>query len=375
MILEGINLPISSLFVLNGNNLYGKDLTNLIGRVNRLNLVFSQPPKLGLLMPQVHFVNSEEYNRKKGNFENKVRLLRSSVFADNVKNPTLENFDLENKENKDNADKCKEIVENESIFFTAPDDPVQELKRRMISLGMNTIYTISDELCQMILGKIYRIKDHPKLHESHFLERLRYLFIRHCDDSIIDDGFARLKNDKAIAYYKMFFENRKQSLKENVAREVAYFQRRVTEGDSLMYIGESYGEQAYAVTGREAYHNVYIDLSRKNSRQLANIAIVKQKMEEDFVSFKLRMFFQLMLDYSILSEDEYYEILYGTTDRKKIYLVKTGLTINLINRLEKDDQLKNIAFDRNGNLVTNDMFDDYLEEADDFYRFELSRFL
>lgn len=375
VILEGINLPISSLFILNGNNLYGKDLTNLIGRVNRLNLVFSRPPKLGLLMPQVHFVNSEEYNRKKGNFENKIRLLRSSVFADNVKNPTLENFDIESKENKDNADKCKEIVENESIFFAATDDPVQELKRRMISLGMNTIYTITDELCQMILGKIDRIKDHPKLHESHFLERLRYLFIRHCDGSIVDDEFARLKNDKAIAYYKMFFDNRKQSLKENVAREVSYFQRRVAEGDSLMYIGESYGEQAYVATGREAYHNVYIDLSRKSSRQLANIAIVKQKMEEDFVSFKLRMFFQLMLDYSVLSEDEYYEILYGTTDRKKIYLVKTGLTINLINRLEKDGQLKNITFDKNGNLVTNDLFEDYLTDADDFYRFELSRFL
>ncbi len=375
VILEGINLPISSLFVLNGNNLYGKDLTNLIGRVNRLNLVFSQPPKLALLMPHVHFVNSEEYNRKKGNFENKIRLLRNSVFADNVKNPTLENFDIENKENKGNADKCKEIVESESIFFTAPDDPVQALKRRMISLGMNTIYTISDELCRTILGKIDRIKDHPKLHESHFLERLRYLFIRHCDGSIFDDEFARLKNDKAIAYYKMFFDNRKLSLKENIAREVSYFQRRVAEGDSLMYIGESYGEHAYAVAGHEAYHNVYIDLSRKSIRQLANIAIVKQKIEEDFVSFKLRMFFQLMLDYSILSEDEYYEILYGTTDRKKIYLVKTGLTINLINRLEKDDQLKNITFDRNGNLITNDLFNRYLEEADDFYRFELSRFL
>ena len=213
VILEGINLPISSLFILNGTNLYGKDLTNLIGRVNRLNLVFSQPPKLDLLMPQVHFINSEKYNRKKGNFENKIRLLRSSVFADIVKNPTLENFDIENKENKDNVDKCKEIIENESIFFAAPDDPVQELKQRMISLGMNTIYTISDELCQTILGKIERIKDHPKLHESHFLERLRYLFIRHCDGSIVDDEFARLKNDKAIAYYKMFFENRKQSLK------------------------------------------------------------------------------------------------------------------------------------------------------------------
>ena len=173
----------------------------------------------------------------------------------------------------------------------------------------------------------------------------------------------------------MFFKNRKQSLKENVAGEVAYFQRRIAEGDSLMYIGESYGEEPYTTIGRESYHNVYIDLSKKNSRQLANIAIVKQKIEEDFVSFKLRMFFQLMLDYSILSEDEYYEILYGTTDRKKIYLVKTGLTINLINRLEKDNQLQNITFDRNGNLITNALFETYLKEADDFYRFELSRFL
>lgn len=375
VILEGINLPISSLFVLNGTNLYGKDLTNLIGRVNRLNLVFSQPPKPGLLMPQVHFVNSEEYNRRRGNFENKIRLLRSSVFADNVKNPTLENFDIENKENKDNVDKCKEIVENESIFFAVAEDPIQELKRQMISLGMNTIYTISDELCQTILEKINRIKDRPELHERHFLERLRYLFIRHCDSNIIDNEFARLKNDKAIAYYKMFFKNRKQSLKENIAREVAYFQRRIAEGDCLMYIGESYGERAYVTTGREAYHNIYIDLRGKSSRQLANIAIVKQKIEEDFVSFKLRMFFQLMLDYSILSEDEYYEILYGTTDREKIYLVKTGLTINLINRLEKDNQLQNITFDRNGNLVTNALFDTYLKGADDFYRFELSRFL
>ena len=375
VILEGINLPISSLFILNGDNLYGKDLTNLIGRVNRLNQVFSQPPQLSLLMPQVHFVNSEKYNRKKGNFENKIRLLRSSVFEDSVKNPILENFNMEEEKNSSSAEKCKEIIEIEDAFFSATCDPIQELKRRMISLGMNTIYTISDCLCQSIMGKIDRIKNHPRLHETHFLDRLRYLFIRYCDGDIVDDEFARLKNDKAIAYYKLFFENRKLSLKESIVREVAYFKRRVSMGDSLMYIGKSYGEQAYTLTGRGAFHNVYLDLSKKTDRQLVNIAIVKQKMEEDFVSFKLRMFFQLMLDYSILSDDEYYEILYGTTDRKKIYLVKTGLTINLINRLEKDDQLKNILFDKNGNLVTNDLFDAYLRSADDFYRFELSRFL
>lgn len=376
VILEGINLPISSLFILNGTNLHGKDLTNLIGRVNRLDQVFSEPPKLELLMPCVHFVNSDKYNRKKGNFENKIRLLRSSVFEDKVNNPILVHFDSdEAQKNPATAEKCKEIIENESAFFSAADDPVQEFKRRMIALGINAIYVITDELCQTILDKINRIKDHPQLHESHFLDRLRYIFIRHCVESIVDDEFARLKNDKAIAYYKMFFENRKQSLKENIAREVRYFKQRVSEGDSLMYIGESYGELPYKLTGRSAYHNVYIDLSTKSDRQLANIAIVKQKMEEDFVSFKLRMFFQLMFDYSILDEDEYHQILYGTTNQKKIFLVKTGLTINLINRLEKDDQLKNITFDKNSNLVTNEQFEKYLKHADDFYRFELSRFL
>ena len=375
VILEGINLPISSLFILNGTNLYGKDLTNLIGRVNRLNQVFSQPPKLELLMPQIHFVNSEKYNRKKGNFDNKMRLLRSSVFEDDVKNPILENFDIENPKNKVNADRCKVIVDNEETFFTISEEPVHRLKCRMISLGMNNIYMISDDLCELILRKINRIKDHPKLHKSHFLERLRYLFIRHCDNSIIDDEFLRLKNDKAIAYYKLFFEHRKLSLREKITREVAYFKKRVSEGDSLMYIGESYGEQAYSSGNRESNHFVYVDLSKKTDRQLVNIAIVKQKMEEDFVSFKLRMFFQLMLDYSILSDEEYYEILYGTTDRKKIYLVKTGLTINIINRLEKDNQLENITFDRYGNLSINEQFEVYLDSVDDFYRFELSRLL
>lgn len=36
VILEGVNLPIDTLFILSGNNLHKKDLLNLIGRVNRL---------------------------------------------------------------------------------------------------------------------------------------------------------------------------------------------------------------------------------------------------------------------------------------------------------------------------------------------------
>ena len=260
MVLEGINLPITSLFILNGTNLHGKDLTNLIGRVNRLNLVFTKSPKLELLMPQIHFVNNDQYNRKNGNFENKMRLLKSSMSEDNVKNPVLASFSFEEAEkNRDNIEKCREIINDENFFFSDTNNPVQELKHRMISLGINTIYNISDSLCQMILEKISRIVNHPKLHDMHFLDRLRYVFIRHFDEYIIDDEFRRLKNDKAIAYYKMYFENRSKSLKENIAHEVAYFNRRIAEGESLLYIGDSYGERPYAPNGR----NVYIDLKKR----------------------------------------------------------------------------------------------------------------
>lgn len=84
----------------------------------------------------------------------------------------------------------------------------------MIALGMNNIYTITDELCQTILGKIDRIKNHPKLHEGHFLERLRYLFIRHCDGSIVDDEFARLKTTKQLPTIKCFSIIEKNRLKK-----------------------------------------------------------------------------------------------------------------------------------------------------------------
>ncbi|MBI6674466.1 DEAD/DEAH box helicase, partial [Pseudomonas syringae] len=96
VILEGVNLPIDSLFIFNTYDLDGKSLTNLIGRVNRLNEVFQDRKKsLEGLLPPIHFVNSDEFNRKGGKMENKIRLLKNGVFKDKVENPLLLNFDLE----------------------------------------------------------------------------------------------------------------------------------------------------------------------------------------------------------------------------------------------------------------------------------------
>ena len=376
VVLEGINLPIDSLFILSGAGMQEKDLVNLIGRVNRLDYIFSKPSHLEKLMPPIHFVNSSEFNRKKGNLEAKMKLLRKSMYADRVRNPILHSFDIEKaKQSGDDAAKCEMILQEDAVFFSAPETETQHLKQRMVALGVSGMYSLKDCVVDSLLKRIKAMQQNNHKQDIHFLERLQRVFVSGLTSYIIDREFLRLDNDRAIAYYKRYYKDRKRSLKENILSELAYFHRRIDSGDSKMFIGESYGEIPYSSAGADAHKNVYIDLSEKTNSELVNIAIIKQKIEEDFTSFKLRMFFQLMFEYEIISEPEYCEIMYGTTDRKKIELMKMGLSMSLIGRLQEDEQIDNIGFDTYGNVYTEPQFEKYRDSADDFYRFELDRYL
>ena len=105
------------------------------------------------------------------------------------------------------------------------------------------------------------------------------------------------------------------------------------------------------------------------------IEVVKLKMEDDFISFKLNKFIVMLHDYELISDDDYNKYIYGTTDQKKIGLTKIGLSVSLISRLEKDDQLKYLRFDSANNLIASKEFNQYKDNANDFYRFEIERFI
>lgn len=98
-------------------------------------------------------------------------------------------------------------------------------------------------------------------------------------------------------------------------------------------------------------------------------------MENDFVSFIINKFILMMHDHDLISDDEYNLYIYGTLDKEKIRLTKFGLSGNLISRLESDGQMDNITFDEFGNLQTNDKFEKFKKSIDDFYRFQINRFL
>ena len=89
--------------------------------------------------------------------------------------------------------------------------------------------------------------------------------------------------------------------------------------------------------------------------------------------FTVFLIYHKQLEYDILSATEYNEIVYGTNDSKKIDLLKMGLTISMISRLEEEKQLQNISLDANGNMHTTAAFEAYKREVDDFFRFSLDR--
>jgi len=384
VILEGMNLPIDTLFIFNTRSLQGKELMNLIGRVNRLNTIFGQAGnRLERLLPKVHFINNEEHNRVRSKMENKIALLRSRVFDDEIKNPTLEAFDIEalsipaaSKENY--VEKVTAVQENERFLTATPETKEDEIRAYLIQSGIIDFYSDPAEvICRFIAESPALATNPPEWWTAApMMEKIEYLFLRDID-SIADFEVSRLSHAEARNYYEShILIAQKKSLNENINSQVKYFKKKADSQDSKMYFGLSYGEEPYET---ESYlspsNNAYVDLANKNGRQLVNLAVVKLKMEDDFVSFKVNKFIVMLFDYGLISADEYNRYIYGTTDEKKIRLTKYGLSVGIISRLEEDGQLDNLEFDEFNNLRATPALEEFLLTVNDFYRFEIRRYI
>ncbi|MBT1705291.1 DEAD/DEAH box helicase [Chryseosolibacter indicus] len=381
VILEGMNLPIDTLYVLNTYSLQGKELTNLIGRVNRLNNIFSNENKtLEKLLPKVHFLNNEDYNRKGSSMTSKIEMLRSRTFPDTIENPILESFDFTklkiNADQKDRAKKKYEQIKRDEEFLSKdPQTHLEKLKQNLIESGISNFYSNVDRLSDLIALRLDGLVKTATWGAYDVIEKIWALFVNDID-YIMDKEFARLRYSEARAYYKNhILISQRRALKQNINYTVGYFKSRIADNNGLTFFGTTYGEQSIDPLDEAATSQLYIDLTSKTETELVNLAIVKLKIEDDFVSFKVNKFIVMLYDYDLISTNDYNEYVYGTTDQHKIELTKIGLNIGLINKLEADGQLKNIFLDEYNNLAANAEFMDYKSSANDFYRFELERFL
>lgn len=361
VILEWINLPIDALFISSCYNQNIKKIINLIWRVNRLNDVFcSEEFDIHKLLPKIHFLKENN---------SKIEYLRTDIFKDEVKNPILESStkDLKNKNQK--------IIEEEKFVLENYSEDKKKIKKDIISLWITNYYYNIDSLINHIV-ELEKNKDNITM-ESIF-DEINRVFLNDTWN-ISDYKIRRLSHRSARDYYKNYMLiTVKKSIKENIARHLFYCEQKLENDDPHLYVWEQFGEVDYSYSTwryNETHIKLYVDLRGKSKKELVNITIRKLKVEEDFISFHLTKFIEFLHKYDFISESIYNEFMYWTNEEDEIKLIKYWLSLPLIARLKRDNQIGNLEFDINNNLTGNEEFQSYLEIMDDFEKFEIQRYL
>ncbi|WP_415799856.1 hypothetical protein, partial [Flavobacterium cucumis] len=179
----------------------------------------------------------------------------------------------------------------------------------------------------------------------------------------------------------------KQHLSQRINSLLIHFSNKIKDKDPFLYIGTAYGDATSIEAGKPSryeelnnnykdWKKVYVNLET-TEQSLVNLAIVKLKIEEDFVSYQLTLLMAFLYDFNIISKDYYYKYIYGTTDERLINLVRFGLSVSVINKLEIDNQIDNLGLDRNGNLKAKDKikFENYLNLQSELFQFEIRKYL
>lgn len=375
VVLEGVNLPIQTLFILNTFKLHNKDLTNLIGRVNRLNEIFSKLKNAELLIPKIHFINTEKYNRVRSNMTRAIRELRTGLDEDEVENPLLYEFDIgkyDPEKDQSKIDRAEKIIQEEQVVDSEPNDEIEAMKRSMIQLGLNNLYNLSDHLCETILNRVNSL---DVTENVDIIGIIHTVFIKDITEHISDPEFARLDKVETQGYYRRFIEEyRALPFKRSINRVVAGFiaRRNDPEKSNLIYLGSRIGE---LTSPKGGFEKVYVDLGSKNNSGFVNLAIGKLKLENDFLHYKLAMIIQLLFDYNKLSAEQYNLILHGTSDIEKLKLMRLGMTSGMISKLEADEMMTNITVNTNNQIEVNAAFLSYLDQQDDFVKFEINKII
>ncbi len=375
VILEGINLPIDNLFILDARGQSNAKLLNLIGRVNRLNDVFDKDVgTLDKLLPTVHFINSKYY---RGNMQNKIKNLYDEE-TDEVTNPLLLNCNVDSlKYSFDKKEKIKnknnEILELEHIYSEETTDEITILKKKLMKNGMDQLISLKTENVSKILNRIknYDLKQNM---DKDVIDKVKELLV--VDLEIIDRSFKRLKNDAAVRYYKRFINvSRRDNLSGQIESQLEFFKVQRKNGNNYMYIGQGFGECKGPYLSEANMGDVYIDLRTKTDEELVNLLIIKTKIEQDFLSYQYLRAVSFLRDVKIISKDEFNIEIYGTADEKKIDLLKLGITAGLLKILNSENQIKNIEKDQYGNIQGNAALKRFYMTSDDYTKFEIEKYI
>ncbi len=364
VILEGMNLPIETLFIMNTYKLDEKQLINLIGRVNRLNYVFSEDKlDVGKLLPPVHFIDSNEWNSRTSNIENTVQKL-ASVSKDKIDNPLLPDYSATTYKKQEAEKKAKQM--QDSLLSEEKNDEINQLKKVFYKYGLNKFYRA---LSVNFFNELnLQVKRYQNSDNKDVIKVLSYIFIMPFLNNITDYEFKRLNNVAAIKYYENYYKLFSSTfLSEKIKLMFKYLKK----GPRIFYIGQQFGEINYEGSSAQ----LFIDKTKKTDEELINIAIAKIKMEDDFLSYTLNNFLSFMNEVGVIDEQVLNSYLYGFEEEDIIKFNKLGIPGFILSMLREDKQLSNIEILSNGRVIGNDVYKNYKFSKDNFIQFHLDKYI
>lgn len=331
-LLEGINLPIERMFVLDVRKGLGhlkpSQFKNLIGRVNRFSEIFSgnTVSSLNKLNPQIHIVGVDGYMPSEANIRKFLKKVMYVNFVDKdkVENVLLEGSVIndENKEQYDNALITMDSIEP-GIIDVSMNTPKTDIGLKLIQNNIMEIDVFENEgAIEDILEK-YREEKGNVADSSSLITLIFDAFISFIDDNHKNrvKSLTRLKSDKAQMFYAMFLDWKVENIPLGVmvAKFVAYWKN--LKSGTPVFVG-SWGD----VAKENSYREVFTYISGKTVREQVNLAIVRIKEEEDFLDYFLFRFVDVLNDVGLIDVEFYKVVKYGTSNDKTIKMIQSGFS-------------------------------------------------
>lgn len=361
VILEWINLPIDTIFILESYWLWKNNkLINLVGRANRLNQVFDKENwNLKKLLPKIHFVTTK-FQRENQNFKNLIRSLSKQVIKDEIKNPLLVNFPIKKIKDKEKLEEITLLQKNERILYQNNiNEEFLKLKKYIIENSINIFYKQAD--LDKVIKNIEKRLNSNNFHNLSIIDKIYKIFIIDNIDYTTNKTLKSFGNKKLRLFFDLLILNfSKTSLKEDILNTYRHLKGRQDKWEPL-YINNKYFEPKKN--------------KKFSEKELKNLAIIQVKANSDFVSFTLNKFITFLKDYNLITEQEYNEIYYWKIDEKYIKFIDSWLPKWILQKLIRDNQINNLWIDEFWNIVWNNDFKVYKNALSDFEQFQINKII
>ncbi len=325
-LLEGVNIPAERMFLLThsiGRGAFSKsEFKNLIGRICRLSEVFHpENGSLRMLEPEVYLLLGGYARSGANGLSFYERTVRSNVKIDDK----VENVLVKNNLT---ADEKKEA--RSALLFLENIEPktvdIDNVKYAKTDIGKscfrNNIYDFDILLSENKLNA--NIASYDTIGSiDELMDAIYDIFLKNIE--ITNDDFGRLKNKSARSFYSMILNWKMggSSYKQLIGKFTKYWKGLP---DQIIYVGNKWGEIAYE---EKSPKKQYVDLRTKSDGEKINLAIVRIKEEQDFVDFNLVKYIEVLNDVSLLDNEFYDKVKYGSSDKSMICLMKNGYSVEL----------------------------------------------